>query len=66
MSDPVFPESITKKLEISVFPSSKSVSDASQAVSSLSPLCFGEQDVVFPWVISRGLISTHRQKQTEI
>lgn len=49
-------------------PNSEAVSDESQAalaVSALSLVCFGEQDVVFPWVISRVLISIQRQKQTE-
>lgn len=40
-------------------------SQAALAVSALSLVCFGEQDVVFPWVIARVLISIQRQKQTE-
>lgn len=67
MSYPIFPEGTTKKLEISVSPSSEAVSDGSQPASAaLGPVCFAEQDVVLPWVISRGLISIHRKKQTEI
>lgn len=49
-------------------PNSEFVSDESQAalaVSALSLVCFGEEDVVFSWVISRVLISIQRQKQTE-
>lgn len=62
-----FPEGTTKNWR-SLSPNSKAVSDESQAelaVSTLSLVCFGEQDVVFPWVVSRVLISILRQKQTE-
>lgn len=62
-----FPEGTTKNWR-SLSPNSESVSDESQAVlavSALSLVCFGEQDVVFPWVVSKVLISIQRQKQTE-
>lgn len=70
MSSSAFlPEGTTKKLVISVSPSSEAGADESQpapARLALDPVCFGEEDVVFPWVMSRGFISIHRQKQTEI
>lgn len=68
-SSAFFPESTTKKLVISISPSSEAGADEFQpapARSPLGPVCFGEEDVVFPWVMSRGFMSIHRQKQTEI
>lgn len=62
-----FPECTTKNWR-SLSPNSESVSDECQAalaVAALSPVCFGERDVVFPWVISRVLISIQRQKPEE-